>query len=266
MLLSSRKNPAILKYRRLVKERAFREECGEFPIEGARLCEEALCCGLATTSFFATEAAKKKYEKIFSEITEKIAPCMISADIADYISDTKSPQGLFLTAKTLDKTSETGKIEKDGRYLLLDGLQDPGNIGTMLRTCDAFGFSGVVLSPDCADLYSPKTVRSAMGSLFRLPAFRAALPETIEQLKRLGYRVYAATPDENAVPVTSLTLGKNTAVVIGNEGNGISEEVYRAADQRLYIPIENAESLNASAAAAVLCWEMCRGEQREETF
>lgn len=261
MLLSSRKNPAVLKYRRLVRERAFREECGEFPIEGARLCEEALRCGLVLTSFFATETAKEKYEKNFFDISEKIAPCMISADIAAYISDTKSPQGLFLTAKTLDKTPESGKIEKDGRYLLLDGLQDPGNIGTMLRTCDAFGFSGVILSPDCADLYSPKTIRSAMGSLFRLPAIRAELPEMIERLKRLGYRVYAATPNEDAVPVTSLSLGKNTAVIIGNEGNGISEEVYRAAEQRLYIPIENAESLNASAAAAVLCWEMCRGDR-----
>lgn len=191
---------------------------------------------------------------------------MISADIAVCISDTKSPQGLFLTAKTLDKTSETGKIEKGGRYLLLDGLQDPGNIGTMLRTCDAFGFSGVILSPDSADLYSPKTIRSAMGSLFRIPAVRMPLPEAIWAMKARGYRVYAAVPDESAVPVTALSLGANTAVIIGNEGNGISDEVYRAADQKLYIPIENAESLNASAAAAVICWEMCRGASGEETF
>lgn len=258
MVLSSRKNPAVLKYRRLGKERAFREECGEFPIEGARLCGEAVRCGLSLTSFFATETAKEKYGKIFFEIAEKISPTMISADIAAYISDTKSPQGLFLTAKTLDKTSETGKIEKGGRYLLLDGLQDPGNIGTMLRTCDAFGLNGVILSPDCADLYSPKTVRSAMGSLFRLSVIRTPLAGAVETLKSLGYRVYAAMPDESAAPITGLSLGKNTAVIIGNEGNGISEEVYCAADQKLYIPIENAESLNAASAAAVVCWEMCR--------
>ncbi|MCM1335964.1 MAG: RNA methyltransferase [Bacteroides sp.] len=258
MVLSSRKNPAVLKYRRLARERAYREECGEFPIEGARLCDEAVRCGLALTGFYATEAAREKYEKIFSAISQRIAPIMISADVADYISDTKSPQGLFITAKTLDKTPDMGKIIKGGRYLLLDGLQDPGNVGTMLRTADAFGLSGVILSPDCADLYAPKTVRSAMGSLFRLAAIRMPLVGAVAELKKSGYRVYAATPDVDAVPITRLTLGENTAVVIGNEGNGISREVYLASDQKLYIPIENAESLNAASAAAIVCWELRR--------
>ncbi len=263
MVLSSRKNSAVLKFRRLSRERAFRLECGEFPIEGARLCAEAVRCKLTATAFYATEQAKEKYPEIFAEISEQIAPVMVSEDISSYISDTKSPQGLFLIAKILDKTPESGKIEKGGRYLLLDGLQDAGNIGTIIRSCDAFGISGVILSPDCADPYSPKIVRGAMGSLFRLPVMRAPLAETIRALKKDGWSVYAAVPDEKAEPVTALSLGENTAVVIGNEGNGVSEEVCRAARQKLYIPIRNAESLNAAVAASIICWEMRRGAASE---
>ncbi len=257
MVISSRKNPAASKFRGLVRERALREQYGEFPIEGARLCGEAIRCGLTPTAFFATEAAKEKYFRIFSEIAEKIAPTMISEDVSAYISDTKSPQGLFIIAKTLDKTPEWGKIEKGG-CVLLDGLQDTGNIGTIIRTCDALGIGGVILSPDCADIYSPKIVRGAMGSLFRLPTARMELAGTVRELKSKGWEVYAAMPDERAEPVTSLSLGEKTAVIIGNEGAGVSAEVCRAAERKLYIPIENAESLNAAVAAAVICWEMRR--------
>lgn len=258
MIVTSRKNVAAVHYRSLVRERAYRREHGEFPIEGARLCEEAVKSGLEITSFLVTQSAAEKYAEAFGKIAKTAAPLFISDDVAAYISDTKSPQGMFLTAKTLDKPILSGKIEEGGHFLLLDGLQDSGNIGTIIRTADAFGLDGIILSPDCADIYSPKIVRSAMGSLFRLPLIETELSEFISRLKKAGYAVYAAMLDKDAQRLEKIKFGAKTAVIIGNEGNGVSKEVYCAAGQKLYIPIENAESLNAAVAASIIGWELSK--------
>ncbi len=258
MNISSRKNHLVTHFRKLVRERGYRAECGEFPVEGARLCLEALECGLEITSFLITESAKVKYPEIVSTISEEFTPDIINDDISAYISDTKSPQGIFITAKMLDKPIEMGKIEKGGKYIILDGLQDTGNIGTIIRTCDALGIDGVIMSPDCADIYSPKIVRSAMGSLFRLPVMITELTDVIELLKKSGFDVYAAVLDESAVTIDKASLSGKTAVIIGNEGNGVSEAVIKAAESKLYIPIKGAESLNAAVAASIISWEMTR--------
>lgn len=258
MNISSRKNQLVTHFRKLVRERSYRTECGEFPVEGARLCLEALECGLEITSFMVTESAQAKYREIVSAISEEFTPDIINDDISAYISDTKSPQGIFITAKMLDKPIEMGKIEKGGKYILLDGLQDTGNIGTIIRTCDALGVDGVILSPDCADIYSPKIVRSAMGSLFRLPVMITELTEIIPLLKDSGYDVYAAVLDEEARSISGVSFGTKAAAVIGNEGNGVSAAVINAAENKLYIPIQGAESLNAAVAASIISWEMTR--------
>lgn len=257
MDISSRKNSAVLRYRNLNRDRRAREEAGEFNIEGAKLCFEAVSCGLKITAAFITENAILKYPEVYEAIRGKIKPFVITEDISEYISDTKSPQGVFVTAEMLDKCKNINKIES-GKYVILDGLQDSGNIGTILRTADALGMDGVILSPDCCDVYSPKIVRSAMGSLFRIPFFRAVLPETIEGLKNKGFKVYAAMLDEKAESLSYTVFPDKTAVVIGNEGNGVSAETALAAENRLYIPIQNAESLNAAVACSIICWEIKR--------
>lgn len=258
MIISSRKNTLVTHFRSLVRERSYRHECGEFPVEGARLCLEALENGLEITSFLVTENAKVKYKEIVDAISEEFPPDIINEDISAYISDTKSPQGVFITAKMLDKNDLSGKIINGGKYIILDNLQDSGNIGTIIRTCDALGISGVVLSPDCADIYSPKIVRSAMGSLFRLPVIIAPLTDIIASMIEKDYTVYSALLDETADSISDVSLGKNTAVVIGNEGNGVSDAVTAACGKKLYIPISNAESLNAAVAASIISWEMTR--------
>lgn len=257
MYITSRKNSSAAHFRRLSRERAYREEQGEFAVEGAKLCLEAVKSGLTITSAFITEGAKEKYPEAFEAISDIIAPDIITDDISSYISDTKTPQGVFLTAKTLDKIIETDKIDS-GSFVLLDGLQDAGNIGTIIRTCDALGISGVILSNDCADIYSPKTVRGAMGSLFRLPLFRGELTGIIEKLKTAGFKVYAAALDDTAKKLSETVFTDKSAVIIGNEGNGVSADVIKAAGEKLYIPIKNAESLNAGVAAAIICWEMAK--------
>ena len=158
--------------------------------------------------------------------------------------------------KMLDNGENYAKIYKGRRLVILDRLQDVGNIGTIIRTCDAFGIDGIVLSEDCADVYSPKLVRSAMGSLYRVPIVSARLAEELPKLMASGFELYAAMLDENALPLDKAVFGEKSAVIIGNEGSGISEEIVSLCDKKIYIPISGAESLNAAVAAAVLCWEM----------
>ena len=255
MIISSRKNPAVMRFRKLNGDRKLRGEEKLFNIEGVRLCCEAVRNGVEPVSAFVTETAAEKYPDAYAELCRVCSPELITDDIGSYISDTKSPQGMFITAKMLDNSRKMCTIEC-GRLMLLDGLQDAGNIGTIIRTCDALGIGGVVLSPDCADIYSPKVVRGAMGSLFRLPFAATPLPCFIAGLQADGYTVYAAVPDRNAESIDDVRFPEKCAVIIGNEGNGVSHEVIKAAGKSIYIPIENAESLNAAIAAAIFCNEM----------
>lgn len=253
MIISSRKNPAVSFYRELNRERKTRERERLFTVEGVKLCTEALRAGLTITSAMVTETAAKKYPDAFGEISAEFEPVIITDDIGAYISDTKTPQGFFFVA---EMPGAHEKICGNGRYIILDGLQDSGNIGTIIRTCDALGTEGLILSPDCADVYSPKVVRSAMGSLFRLPFEVTELVPRIAEMRENGTAVFAAMPDSSARSIDEVTLPESCAVIIGNEGNGVSEEVLNAADGNIYIPISGAESLNAAVAAAIFCNEM----------
>ncbi len=248
MLITSRKNQALAAYRELDRDRKCREREGRFNIEGVRLCEEALNAGLKIAAAFMTETAERKYP----ELCERLEHITVTDEIGGYIADTKSPQGVFMTAEIPRREF----VPAGDGLILLDGLQDAGNVGTIIRTAEALGMGGVVLSPDCADIWSPKVVRGAMGSLFRLPVTVAPLPCFIAGLQSDGYKVYAAVLNEKARSIDETPLSGKCAVVIGNEGNGVSAEVINSADADIYIPIRNAESLNAAIAAAVFCNEM----------
>ena len=157
--------------------------------------------------------------------------------------------------KKLDKPENLAKIDCNGSYVALWDLQDPGNVGTILRGADAMGLSGVILSESCCDLYNLKTIRAAMGSLFRIPVMRVDLAAF---LKESGLRSYAAVVDADARPVGTADF-KGAVAVIGNEGNGLSKEQAFLCSERITIPMAgNAESLNAAMAATILMWEMAR--------
>ncbi len=255
MIISSRKNTAVMLYRELDRERKARERENAFNIEGVRLCEEAINAGLKIINAFVSQTAEIKHSRLCEKLREVCGPVIITDELAEYISDTRSPQGIFITAEKPAGKTDISKIS-GGRYMILDGLQDSGNIGTIIRTCDALGTDGLILSPECADVYSPKVVRGAMGSLFRLPLLIAELPPVIAEMKKNGFTVYAAVLDKNAENIENAVFPDNCAVVIGNEGNGVSEEVIQTAGSSIYIPIENAESLNAAVAAAIFCYKM----------
>ena len=168
----------------------------------------------------------------------------------------RSPQGVLFLAK-MPGLSPPERLE-GGRWLVLDGLQDPGNVGTIWRTADALGADGLILVNHCADPFSPKTVRATMGACFRLPVYEAEVQALPGLLERSGLPLYAAALGEDSVTVGEARLNR-CAVVIGSEGRGVSPELLRLSEKTVKIPMrERCESLNAAAAAAVILWEMGR--------
>ncbi len=254
MEFTSRKNDIVRRFKELAKDKKLREELGVFVIEGDHLCGEAVGCGLGIVTALYTEKAREKYPEAAERLIASAGmSAVISQDIAEYISDTKAPQGLF--AEVRKSTSED---VPEGRLVILDGVQDPGNVGTIIRTAEAFGIAGVLLSPKCADIHSPKVLRASMGSVFRLPCAVCDVPEKIAELRESGCEVYGSMLDETAHKLGDIRFGKKAAVVIGSEGGGITEETKAACTGGLYIPITGAESLNAAAAATVMIWELSK--------
>ena len=210
---------------------------GLFFIEGARLCGDALDewrkGKLELAAVFASENALFKYKdyinpEYFEDDRSGIF-YTVDDNICKKISDTKANQGVFAIVKSKDNSLNIDDIDSDGKYLILNNLQDPGNLGTLLRTADAVGISGVILSNNCCDIYNPKVLRSAMGSIFRV-------------------KVYV----EN-------DFSKGSAVVIGNEGNGLSNDDAMLCDERVTIKMHgNINSLNAAMAGGIILWEMKR--------
>lgn len=254
MTLTSRKNDIVRRFRELIREKKLRDSEGVFVAEGDHLCAEAVSAGVEIRFALLTERALAKYpDTAKALISAADSHVVISDDIAEYISDTKSPQGLFAEIRR-----PAAEDTFEGKLLLLDAVQDPGNVGTMIRTAEALGINGVLLSEKCADVYSPKTLRASMGSVFRLPCISCDLVQKINELRGSGYSVYGAMLDDTAQRLGEIRFGEKSAVVIGSEGSGISDEVKIVCTGALYIPITGAESLNAAAAASIILWELSK--------
>ena len=175
------------------------------------------------------------------------------------MSDTKGTQGIFVIAAA--EINYLGEDDlRSGKYLVMDNLQDPGNVGTILRTADAVGVDGVIMCSNCCELYNPKTIRSAMGSVFRLNIYNAdSLSDVCGLFRKRGVKSYAAVVDSDALSVTDADFSGSCAVVIGNEGNGLSKADADECDERITIKMQgNINSLNAAMAGAIILWEMFR--------
>lgn len=256
MIITSRKNQTVTKSRGLLAEKKLREKEGLIAAEGLKLCGEALDAGLKAEYAVISEEAEEKFSD-FAERLKGICPVyVVSRDIYFYLSGQKTPQGIFLALKLLDKSKNLDRILEKDKILLLDCVQDSGNLGTIIRTAEAFGIGGAILSSDCADPYSPKTLRASMGSAFRLPLWISPrIEDTAAGLKEKGYEAYAAMLDDTARRLGEFKFPKKCALAIGNEGHGVRESLAEQCE-KLYIPIKGAESLNAAAAAAVICYEL----------
>ena len=246
-VLSSLKNPKVMAWRSL-KEKKGRDEHHAFLVEGTRMVTEALASSFHVLALLLREEYRPDFP-----LPDDIPAYLLPDHVFRSVCDTRTPQGI---AAVLELQSR----EADGaRLLALDGVQDPGNVGTIIRTADAAGFHGVLFSPDCADLFSPKVLRSTMGSVFRLGfSFPASLPDELIRLKEKGYSILSSQLD-GAPFYDRKEVSPSFVLVIGNEGNGITEAVKAVATHHLCLPMRGgAESLNAAVAAGIMMYDLTR--------
>lgn len=260
MTVSSKDNRLIKEWRSLCREAKERRNRGLFAIEGARLCGDALTSGIKPQTLLYTSEARQSYPVVERLIAAAAEVAEITPELARYMSDTQTPQGVFCTLQALDNRLSFDKIIPTGRYAVLEDIRDPGNLGTVIRTAEAFGLEGIILSAGCCDIYNPKVLRGSMGGVFRLPLLITEdLPGTLETLQERGMCAYACVVDTDARPVHTVGLGSGALCVIGNEGNGLTDEAVAACAHRVTIQMTGrAESLNASMAAGIVMWEMTR--------
>jgi TrmH family RNA methyltransferase len=251
--ISSRDN-RIIKLCQQLGQRKYRDKLGLYLIEGTNLLEEATLEGAQVE----TVLVRKGYGPIPQELTEK--SFLVEPAIFDRLAQTENSQGVIAMVKK-PEFSQAAWIEKGagGNFLVLDRLQDPGNIGTLIRTADAAGYSLVIAMKGTADIYSPKVVRAAAGSLFRVPVVLINdSHELISFIKAAGGKLVATCFDTDRYYFQE-DLTRNVALIIGNEGNGISQELLERADVKIKIPMAGTiESLNAAVAGALLMYEKVR--------
>lgn len=246
--ISSRKNEYIRHLRLLSTDSHYRRRQGLYVCDGLKLLKEALSFGAEVTSVLW----KERDEKIggLDGAKEYAAP----AELFDYASPMKNSPGPVFTVR-IPSEDRDSKIQN---AIVLETLQDPGNVGTVIRTANAFGMDAVILTGDCADLYNPKTVRATMGAIFRQRIIQVGLSELSALLEKNSLPLYGAALSERAVNIREPQL-KNAAVAVGSEGRGLSRELLNICSSEVIIPMQpDSESLNAAVAAALIMWEMKR--------
>lgn len=249
--ISSVQNKLIKELAKL-KKKKYRQETGLYLVEGYHLLTEALQARrhfvylLGTKEALDQLAAKDKIDLNSRKVI------LINHTIARHLSATKNSQDIFLVLKTGQPQEFAFNY---GKWVLLDNLNDPGNVGTIIRTADAAGFDGVVVSPHSADIYNPKTQRAMQGSQFHLQIITTALPEVIQQFQANLIPVYASLLDSKAKKLPEFKKVAQLALIIGNEAHGVSPTIAAMSDEKLYIPIKGkAESLNAAVAAGIMIY------------
>ncbi len=254
---------ALIKLALSLKQKKYRDEAGSFIVEGVRLVEEFVRSAWSSQTCIYTEQAvcNRRVQVILDALTKRGCRMVtVPAAIYDKISETEQPQGIMVIAeKRIFKFDDVSADTKRPLLVILDRIQDPGNVGTIIRTADAAGCTGVVLTKGCADLFAGKTVRASMGSLFHLPVFEGCNgAELVVTLKNKGITILATSLESSEVYFQS-NFNKPVAIVFGNEGSGVGAEILRIADSRLHIPIlGGAESLNVAVSAAVILYEAVR--------
>lgn len=263
MTVTSKDNQWVKEWRRLNDSTKYRRETGLFAIEGARLCADAMRSGVELKAVLYTASALA----VYGSAVEALLACAdtaveISPELSRHMSDTINPQGVFCIAKMLDNSLIIDKINIIGTYSALEDIQDPGNMGTVIRTAEALGIDGILLSDGCCDIYNPKVLRASMGGVFRMPLMQVGdMAQAVTALQEKGLTAFACVVDSSATSITEAGMGQGSVAVIGNEGNGLRAATVAACKHSVTIPMNGrAESLNASMAAGIILWEMCRSK------
>jgi len=244
--ITSRKNPLLQQVKKLLSSRKTREEMNTFVADGTKLLQEAVRYYPGLRTVILSDGVE-------ADLPDHVRVIRVPGDVMESISPMASPQGaLFLC----DLPGETAFVPRGG-MLLLDGIQDPGNLGTILRTADALDVP-VVLLEGCADPYSHKVVRASMGAVLRRDVVRSSWEQVQSACRTAGVRIGVTALSDRASDIRQADL-KRMAVVIGSEGQGVRQEILSAADAELIIPMNaHCESLNAAVAATIVMWELAR--------
>lgn len=253
--ITSRSNALLTHIRRLAFSGGYRRQCGEYLGDSPKLLQEALAWGAELVAVVCGDGVE------LPPLPASVRAVRVPADVMASVSPMKTPQGVLFTCRMPGLTLPeklTGR-----RYAVLEGVQDPGNVGTVLRTLDAFDGDGLILLPGCADVYSPKTLRASMGAVFRRPVWACTALELRAALDRSGLPLYGAALRQDTQDARRVDFSR-CAVAIGSEGRGLTQELLDLCDGTVRIPMSpRCESLNAAVAASVLLWEAYRCEEGE---
>ncbi len=252
--IQSTGNQTVKNWKKLQSKKG-REKQGKYLLEGWHLVKEAISANEDIAEIIGQPGELQK-DVLQKNLPANVELIEISAEVAHQLSATPSPQGIFATIK-LDEVPTVDPTSVSGAWLLLDTIQDPGNVGTMVRTADAAGFTGVVLSQGSVDLYQPKLVRAMQGSQFHTKIVQGDLQEWAQAFRKQHYPVFGSELNEKANSYDSVGRHQNFGLVMGNEGNGLSPEMLQATTMNLYIPLKGqAESLNVAVAAGILMFAL----------
>ena len=246
--ITSRKNRIITHLKELSSDGAYRKQSGEFVCDGEKTLKEALAVGAEISCVLW--ASQPKFA-----LPSSIAQYTCPEELMQHVSPLKNSVGPVFSVKILQEGANNKPVST---AVILENVQDPGNVGTVIRTADAMGTDLVILVGDCADLYNPKTVRATMGGLFRQAVVEMDLKELRSYLNQNGLKLLGAALSESAEDIRKISM-EHTAVAIGSEGRGLSDELIEICEGTIIIPMrQNCESLNAAVAASIVMWEMSR--------
>lgn len=257
-MISSETNQQIKEIIKLQRQSKYRHKTFQFVIEGLKMVKEASDSGCLKKIYISSFVMEKIRETSLN-LLEKYPYEEVSDKVFQKISDTVTTQGILGIAELLEHDINTVLDDKKHMWLLLDGVRDPGNLGTIMRTAEGAGMSAVIMSKGTVDLFNPKTIRSTMGAVFRMPfVYADDLADIVKRIKNSGYDVYG-TAMQGSVVYDEPDYTKGAGIVIGNEADGLSEHIAEYVSGFIRIPMAGRiESLNAAVAAAVVMYEMAR--------
>lgn len=250
------KDNLLIKEIKKLKEKKYRINSNMFLVEGFRFTQEALDSNFEVMNIFISERAEQKYENssVINMLQSNTIVYIISDSIFKSICDTDNPQGIIAVVR-----NKPLEVKYDnGFYMLADKIQDPGNMGTIIRTAHAAGALGVIITKGTVDIYNEKTLRATMGSIFKIPVLLDSDLSLVQKLRDSGFKLVASSLDCDK-NFYDIDLKEKVIISVGNEGNGISEEIYNLCDLKIKIPMPGgAESLNVAVAASIMMYEVVR--------
>ena len=255
--IKSKDNSLIKKVVLLMENKKERTKSGQFVIEGLRICKDAVLNGIKIHTVLMTEEFFNKHnDEANLLINSSNEFKFISQEVCKKLSGTVSSQGVFCICDIVKNNT----ANLSGKFIALENLQDPGNIGTIIRTAEAFGVNGICLIGNCVDIYSPKVLRSTMGTIFNIPIyFYDDIDIAKHEFIKNNIKCYGAVLNNKAKKLSNISFENNCVCLIGNEANGLTDAAMDICDEFVYIEMNGkAESLNAAVAASVIMWEMIK--------